>query len=386
MISKTYCVHPFISSSLQSDNIVLPCCQFMNEAPFKKIIPINQVRNGEFMNDMRSRMLNGEVVEGCQCFEEEAAGITATKRIHGNTKYEFTKDTKLRRLELNLDNVCNLKCRSCGSPYSHLIFDDELALYGTTLSEKKYSKNTMYDDVDVEFLEEIEVFGGEPMLSPNTSAFFKKLKDNNKFQDLSIILSTNCTIEPIDVILDGLIECKSLDINLSIDAYGKLNDYVRHGSNFEIIVRNMDFYKNLRLLRKEKHTQIRVHSVISVYTVNEIDLLNQFVKEKFPEFEKSYQVMQYPTWMNIKNTNKEFKDQVRSKILDENIISYLDSDGEDLIPHLINFTNELDEMRNETIPNEFLKTFLNSYSNRTSLVESKIFFNNYINQIKSNPN
>jgi len=355
----------------------------MDETPFKKIIPIAEVRSGEFMNNMRSKMLNGETVEGCQCFIEEAAGIANTKRTESNKTFGFTTDTTLRKLELNLDNVCNLKCRSCGSPYSHLIFDDELKLYGRTLGDTKYSKNTIYDDIDHSHLEQIEVFGGEPMLSPNTIDFFKKLKERNKFQDLSIVLSTNCTIEPTGVMLEGLLECKSLNLNLSIDAYGELNDYVRHGSSFETIVKNMEFYNELINLRNGKQTRINVHSAISVYTINEIEILNKFVKEKFPKFEKSYQLIQYPTWMSIHNTNKEFKDSVRSTIQDKQIISYLDSDGEDLIPHLINFTEELDRIRNETMPNEFLKEFLKNYSSKTSLSNSRKFFNIYIDKLMS---
>ena len=99
MISKTYCVYPFISSSLQADNTVLPCGQFMKSTLFQNIIPINEVRHGSVMQEMRRKMLNGERVEGCQCYAEEDVGIPSMRQ-NGLNKYEFTTDTTIKKLEL----------------------------------------------------------------------------------------------------------------------------------------------------------------------------------------------------------------------------------------------------------------------------------------------
>ena len=60
-MSKTYCPYPFNGVSLQPNNMVLPCGQYMDSAPFQKIIPINEVRNSEYINDGKISNLYGTV-------------------------------------------------------------------------------------------------------------------------------------------------------------------------------------------------------------------------------------------------------------------------------------------------------------------------------------
>ena len=380
-MSKTYCPYPFMSASLQADNTVLPCGQFMKSVHFQKVIPINEVRNGEFMNEMRRKMLAGEHVDGCQCPAEEAVGIRSMRQ-NAIDRFGFTTETKLRKLELVFDNVCNIKCRSCGTPNSHLWYEDEKAVYGVTYIDKKYIKNTMYLDVDFTDLECIEVLGGEPMLSPGTSEFFKKAKDLDILKNLTIQISTNGMMLPPDVVQYALLNCKALELTISIDGYGTHNDYVRSGSNFEQIKSNLVFYNDLF---KGRHgsTKISVHTTVSIYNVNQLQLLDNFIKENYPLFTLTKQVLQFPVFMSIKNTSKEYKDLVRPFIDDPAIVEYLDSEGDDYFAHFINFSNKLDILRNESIGegNPMLSKYIIEYPHKVD--DSNSFLLQSINAIKN---
>lgn len=370
-----------MSASLQADNTVLPCGQFMKSVHFQKIIPIQEVRNGEFMNEMRRKMLNGEHVDGCQCPAEEAVGIRSMRQ-NALDRFGFTTETKLRKLELVFDNVCNLKCRSCGTPNSHLWHDDEMAVYGVTFIDKKYIKNTIYQEVDFTDLECIEVLGGEPMLSPGTSEFFQKAAELNVLKNLTIQISTNGMILPPDVIHNALLKCKSLELTVSIDAYGEFNNYVRSGSDWNQIVSNLQFYHDL-FEKRVGSTKVAVHTTVSIYNANQVDLLDNFLLEQFPKFSRTKQVLQFPVFMSIKNTSKEYKDLVRPLIKDQFIIDYLDSPGEDYFAHFINFSNKLDGLRNEQIKdgNPFLSAYIESYPYKVN--DSSKFLTESINAIKS---
>ena len=341
-----------MSASLQANNIVLPCGQFMKSVHFQKIIPITEVRNGKFMNDMRSKMLAGEHVDGCQCPAEEAVGIRSMRQ-NALEKFGYITDTKLRKLELVFDNVCNIKCRSCGTPNSHLWYEDEQAIYGITFIPKKYIKNSLYTDIDFSDLEYIEVLGGEPIISPGTDEFFKKAKNLDVLKNLTIQISTNGMEKPSGHVLTALLECKSLELTISIDAFGKYNDYIRSSSNFNQIVSNLKYYNNL-IDERNGSTKIAVHTTVSIYNVNQLDLLDNFIKENFPRFSKTQQVLQFPVFMSIKNTSKDYKNLVRPFIHDISVINYLDSDGEDLFGHFINFSDQLDKLRNEHMGNNNL--------------------------------
>jgi sulfatase maturation enzyme AslB (radical SAM superfamily) len=374
MIPKTYCAFPFISSSLQADNTVLPCGQFMKSSLFQKIIPINDVRNGPEMQEMRRKMLNGEKVDGCQCYAEEEVGLPSMRQS-GISKYGFTTDTTLKKLELVMDNVCNIKCRSCGSPNSHTWYEDEIKIYGESFSKKKYIKNTLYKDLELDNLTEVEILGGEPMFSPGTRDFFKLLKDNNIIKRLSISLSTNGTLEPKDVVLDGLLNCKELNLNVSIDGFGDYNDYIRSGSNWNLIEQNLKFYNRLIDLRNDKKTIIKVHTAVSIYNVNQLEILDNYVKLNFPRFFKTFQLVQYPVFLSIKNTPPDYKKAVSKYINNSQILEYLNSDGDDYFQHFLNFSQQLDEIRFENMRdfNPFLKKYMEEYTSKVSREDSKIF-------------
>ena len=380
-MSKTYCPYPFISASLQADNTVLPCGQFMKSIHFQKVIPVHEVRNGDFMKEMRRKMLAGEHVDGCQCPAEEAAGIRSMRQ-NAIDRFGFTTETKLRKLELVFDNVCNIKCRSCGTPNSHLWHDDEKAVYGVTFIDKKYTKNTIYSDVDFTDLECIEVLGGEPMLSPGTAEFFKKASELDILKNLTVQISTNGMMLPPDVITQALLDCKALELAISIDGYGSYNDYIRSGSNFEQIVNNLDFYKRL-IEQRAGSTKIAVHTTVSIYNVNQLDLLDKFINENYPSFYLTKQVLQFPVFMSIKNTSKEYKDLVRPFLKDPSIVEYLDSEGEDYFAHFINFSNKLDTLRNESMKdgNPLLAKYIADYSHKVE--DSSEFLTNSILAIKN---
>ncbi len=380
-MSKTYCPYPFMSASLQADNTVLPCGQFMKSVHFKKVIPLHEVRNGEFMTEMRRKMLAGEHVDGCQCPAEEAAGIRSMRQ-NALDKFGYTTETKLRKVELVFDNVCNIKCRSCGTPNSHLWQEDEQAIYGMTYIDKKYVKNTIYQDVDFKDLEYIEVLGGEPMISPGTSDFFTKIMKLGIVKDLTIQLSTNGMSLPTGDIEVALLQCKSLELAVSIDGYGGQNDYIRSGSNFNQIVKNLEYYNDL-IDKRSGRTNISIHTTVSIYNVNQLDILDDFISTRFPRFSKTKQVLQYPIFMSIKNTSQEFKDLVRPYIKYQPIIEYLDSPGQDLFAHFINFSNKLDQLRNESMKdgNPLLSSYIDSY--RDKVDDSKDFLQGAIKEIIS---
>lgn len=382
MIPKTYCPYPFISSSLQADNTVLPCGQFMKSIHFKKVIPINEVRNGEFMKSMREKMLNGEHVEGCQCPAEEAAGMRSMRQS-AIEKFGFTTETKLKKLELVFDNVCNLKCRSCGSPNSHLWYEDELEIYGEGLIGKKYVKNSLYKEVDFEHLEYIEILGGEPMVSPGTEEFFTTAKNLGILGNLNIQMSTNGMEKPSGNMLEAVKNCKTLSMDISIDAFGEYNNYVRSGSDWHKIISNMEYYNTLIDERPLGSTKFSVHTTVSIYNANQLNLLQDFLKENFPRFGYSEQVLQFPVFMSIKNTPQNYKDQIRDKINNPGIVSYMDSGGDDLFSHFISYSDKLDDLRKEYIGNHnmFLQKFITDYPKKENF--NKEIFLKFLDTIRN---
>ena len=217
------------------------------------------------------------------------------------------------------------------------------------------------------------------MISPGTNSFFSKITDI--LPNLTIQISTNGMLLPNEVMLNALLKCKALELTISIDAYGKYNDYVRSGSNWDSIIASLDFYKTL-FTKRVGSTKISVHTAVSIYNVNQLDILDTFISNSYPEFILTKQVVQFPVFMSIKNTAQEYKDLVRPLIKDPAIVSYLDSNGVDMFAHFINFSNKLDEIRNEaTSDNPLLAEYTANYAHRVA--DSHVFFLQSIKDITS---
>jgi len=381
--SKTYCPYPFIGASLQPDSKVLPCGQYMNMTPFKEIQSIDTIRNNDHMCNMRKKMLNNEIDSGCQCHVEEKLGLTSMRQIMIE-QFGYQNFGKLKLVELFFNNVCNLKCRMCASPYSHLWFEEEKELYGTTLSEEKYNRNTLYNDLDLSELELVKIYGGEPLFGNESDLFFKKIISINKIDNLRIELSTNGTVLPKDNVNYAFQNCKSLDLNISIDAHGDLNNFIRSNSNFDQIEENLSYYTELIKKRNNKDTDIKIHSALSVYNVNVYRKLEMFIKEKYPRFSYNYQIVQYPVFLNIKNLPKQYKEILIENIENTSIQNYLKEDGLDHFDHFLNFHNKLNDIRKEEFIglNPLLEKFIDTYISKTSLEKSRDFFIEEINKLK----
>jgi MoaA/NifB/PqqE/SkfB family radical SAM enzyme len=81
------------------------------------------IQNSDHMRTLREQFLAGEKPQTCRrCWMEERAGRTS-KRMHTLDRMkhmgissDWTADAKpLMFLDLKLGNICNLKCRICGS-------------------------------------------------------------------------------------------------------------------------------------------------------------------------------------------------------------------------------------------------------------------------------
>jgi organic radical activating enzyme len=389
MNKKTYCPYPFMGASLQPNNTVLPCGQYMNSAPFKKVIPLTEVRDSEYMNQLRHGMLNGQHGDGCQCPAEEASGIMSMRQ-HAIEKFGYEVSDDLKIVEIFFDNVCNLKCRSCGSSHSHLWYDDEMTMFGTTLADKKYLKNHTYKEIDISKLELVDIYGGEPMLSIDADEFLKELKDNNIIKNIELRLSTNGTTLPKENMEYALLNCNFLKMQISIDAYGPLNNVMRSGSNFDELVKNLEYYNNILETRPAGSTKMMVHSAVGIYNINVLHLLEDFLKERFPNLWFDTQVVQFPLHLSAKHLPLDYKEQVKSVIGNRYpmLVNYMMQDGENLFGHFINYHNKLNETRQEDFTglNPLLESYMETYLQVPNWNTSKEYFVNSINSLKTNAN
>jgi len=252
--TDTTCVLPWIHFSVKPSGGIKPCCRFetfadnetqsnfvdLNLSNFNNVADVLKT---EQLANIRKKMLNGEKINGCKkCYVEE--------KIHGksmrtglNEEYDINtildkNDTTLQFLEVGFGNYCNLACRSCGADLSTSWFDDDKALsphYNRTVQKKIQNSKFLWKPEDFETVSYIKFTGGEPMLHPNFIKFLDVIISGNHQTHITLEVFTNCSWVPKNKILDRLKKFKNIKIYLSVDGTGKVNDYIRHYSDWNIV-------------------------------------------------------------------------------------------------------------------------------------------------------
>jgi organic radical activating enzyme len=365
MSSPTYCPMAWIGLNILP-NTTAPCCFWSVDNSKDITVDFDKVR---------ADMLEGKHISNCsQCYKTEELGLESRRQKYIN-RFGIVNEVKTKILDISIDNLCNLKCRGCASTNSHLLYNDEIELYGEAIADKKYIENNFYQDKDFSQLEEINISGGEPFLSKQTEKFIKYLKDTGILKKVKIVgIVTNGTVTPSSVWVDAFNDIQTLSVTMSIDGIGHLNEYFRSGANFEVCKQQMDFFNNLidqRLNSKlNQTTQININTTVSIYNVNLLDNIKKFFTKYYPRFVLERRLLVWPAQLSIKNAPNDLKTEIK-KTLDSShtdILSYLDEEGQNLFDHFLNYHQSLDAIRSE------------------DLKDSNLLLSNYIQDyIKKNP-
>ena len=301
---KHSCDLPFHHIATRPDGRVFPCCYFRwEETPADLTVNHKDPFNHPFLKDLRNKMLKDEYIEGCsKCYkDEETSGRSMRQDMNTVTHYGFPEEgrgkvPKLTNIDLTFSNVCNNKCRMCGPELSTSWYSDAKKL-GIKHSGI-IAKNTILDEYNLSELRFIKLLGGEPLMEE--AKLIDLLKKCNR-KELTLLLVTNATIRPKGELYDLLKEVKNVKVELSVDSYGKLNDFLRKGSEWDEVVDNIFWFI-------EQGVNPSVHSVASIYNINLVHELISFCKNL--ELDHQYVMVDGPDWMRPRNLPNKVKTEL----------------------------------------------------------------------------
>lgn len=217
--------------------------------------------------EISDELARGKVPEGCRaCIKRES--LTGWSQ---RTLMEDRKSANWRKgityLELNSSNVCNLQCRHCSSAFS-----------------SQWVKNTgrgkiHYPDselllrnlraVDLTYLQHVSLKGGEPMLNSDCETLFAHLKDIGVLQNVSFHMVTNGSIIRQEMV-DLLSEARQLDIWMSIDGVGGVQEYIRRGnSSIDRVEKFVARFGQLDNVRIGQQTSVMAYNIFSLERMTE---------------------------------------------------------------------------------------------------------------------
>jgi MoaA/NifB/PqqE/SkfB family radical SAM enzyme len=262
-LPKTICMLPWISIEASPMGTARPCClareEIVDEHGNKydlKVSTLHDAYKSQYMQDLRKQFRRGEKPETCKlCWEEEAAGKDS-KRIHSQARLkelyqhvDWPNDTpdQLWFIDLKLGNICNLKCRICGSWSSSKWAAEELD-YMPKGSNKKdhiayqWLKQGKWPEESPDFwtnlktlLPQIKYFeftGGEPWMIQEHIDLLQFACQTGDAKHIDIHYNTNATQWP-EKLFDIWAEFGRVDVAFSVDNVGKRFEYERYGANWE---------------------------------------------------------------------------------------------------------------------------------------------------------
>src|SRR6056300_1606857 len=284
------CILPWISIEATPMGTTRPCCLYTDEIPNinLKNSTLEDAFDSKAMRDLRRSLRRGEKPEGCRnCWREEDAG-KKSKREYMLEKfkdepvdYSTNSGNDLVFIDLKLGNICNLKCRICGSWSSSKWAQEELDYEPDNkdhvardwLKRGQWPRKSpdFWDNMD-ELLPQIKYFeftGGEPWMIKQHFELLQRAVDRGFAKDIDIHYNTNTTQFPKDPTIWR--HFKHVQIAFSVDNTEERFEYERYGAKWKTANTNI---KKVHALRDEGYpitTQLCcTWNVQNIYYLDEI--------------------------------------------------------------------------------------------------------------------
>ena len=134
-MSKVFCAKPFDHIYVHPNGKFRLCCTTLQDVRSNDGYTvldaskhtIEQYWNSDRIKQIRTNMLNGIKTKDCQrCYQQEKEGIQSL-RVNRDEEY-YRKMTQIdghfespaTSMQLQMGNICNLKCKMCSQMYSHM--------------------------------------------------------------------------------------------------------------------------------------------------------------------------------------------------------------------------------------------------------------------------
>lgn len=351
-----------------------PCCLYNESIPdlsVKNGNTIADAQHSDYMKQLRKNFINGKKPDGCNaCWQEESVPGRLSKR-----KTTFIKmkdidvaynesDIKPIFLDLKLGNICNLKCRICGSWSSSKWAQEEIDindgvndLARIQLKEGQWPRTSpnwwqALEDA-LPHIEYLEFTGGEPFLIGEHFDLLQVLVDRGYSKKIDIHYNTNGTIWPSrgEKLWPYF---KRVEIAFSIDDIGPRFEYQRYGTQWN---------ETEEVIRKA------ITSPFALQVCTTFNIQNAYY---WPETEKwileqgitdiHYNILQEPPMFNLRNMPDHIKNTYAKRMRQcrytdkiEQVIKFMELPGQDMLDELKQRLLKSDLYRKQAFVNTHLE-------------------------------
>ena len=378
---------PWVSLETTPMGNTRPCCLATEEVlkpdgtKFNlNVDTLESIYKSEYMVDLRQQFIDGKKPKTCnRCWDEEDAGRTS-KRMHTNVRFKHerplidftdTKPDSLWFIDLKLGNICNLKCRICGSWSSSKWAQEEMdyiKVYGKDpkshiayqwLKDGRWPRDSeVFWENMSQLLPNVKYFeftGGEPFMIKEHFELLQEAVDRGFASQIEIHYNTNGTQYPAEYV-DLWKNFKYVEIAFSIDNVGARFEYERYGAKWDEVEDNIAKFRQLR--SETNNIKLQICLTVNIQNVYYLDdLCNWALTQDFDYHH--FNILHDPRHQNIGTMTQDAKDLVINKLTTseftpkhrieiDNIIQFIKNGPTGDGKQFVKLMKQTDEYRNQS--------------------------------------
>jgi sulfatase maturation enzyme AslB (radical SAM superfamily) len=365
--NQAWCPLPWMSVNVRNNGDLRVCCN-ANVGQDQGLVKkedgsfynlgkdgLHDFRNADLMKEIRKSMINGEFHPSCiRCERETNAGMQSRAyweriiwkhHIDEDVAKELTDadgsididKNPVKYMDMRFGNLCNLKCRMCGPTDSNQWYEDTVKLWGPQYKDSgqkvtlvKNNKGKYHPETDIYSwyenpnfwlglekeiysIERLYIVGGEPLMIDQHYEFLQKCIDLDRAKKIIIEYNSNLTNIP-ERAWKIWKHFKRVQIGISLDAIGPLNDYIRNPSKWWKIEENMR-----KLDVAEGNFKVWWAATVQIYNMVQLpEIMMWKIRQGFNRINKevidkpviSPHPLHNPKFLNIKMFPKESKEWI----------------------------------------------------------------------------
>jgi hypothetical protein len=239
---------------------------------------IQEILNSNLMQEIRSNLAQGIPHEYCSnCVKAERFGADSERQWHNNVNPEFDYATAGSQyhypviVDVRWNTTCNLSCNYCAEACS----SKWASIKGIPFksgARPYYEQVCDFIEQHHDHIHEVALVGGEPLLLPENERLLDVIPT-----DAIVTLITNMSVDfDKNKIFKKLSQRKKVGWSMSFDNVGERFEYVRHGSNWDLLKQNLAVVKDL--MTNQGHWG-GIHAVYNIYSATRICELRKFAED-----------------------------------------------------------------------------------------------------------
>jgi molybdenum cofactor biosynthesis enzyme MoaA len=369
--SPNFCALPFDHIQVRNNGDFDICCE--HQTPSHALVNINSHDhlawiNSDYVQSVRQSFIAGEKHPGCSaCWKKEDRGFDSL-RLRCASEYRIfpdRPDRPVKNVEIVLGNTCNLRCLMCNEKESSAILAENVRLGVNQIQQTELSwQQTGYDHVQ-KILDlrpyVLNIRGGEPFYNKKLLEIIEDIP-TSQAQNMVLHICTNATVwnQQWQQLLKKF---RLVRFMFSVDAVGKLYEYIRYPASWSIVETNI---KSMMAMENAKSL---VHCVGQNLNISYLKSLIEWC-EKYTLY-LDIEALNSPGYMRLTNLPDSQKNIA--------VVHLNDLLNAELAPHLETFVrSSLNALEQSVFDPALWQTFKTNISMRDNLRGNS--FRNFIKE------